>query len=47
MAGIYKVEDLIKTGTAIFEAAGFRKDYAERVADNLVDVLSVNIKKAD
>ena len=36
MAGIYKVEDLIKTGTAIFEAAGFRKDYAERVADNLV-----------
>lgn len=36
MAGIYKVDDLKESAAAIFEAAGFKKYYSERVADNLV-----------
>ena len=36
MSGIYKTDEVEKLAAAIFEAAGFRKDYAARVADNLV-----------
>ena len=36
MAGRYRLDELNTAAARIFEAAGFRKDYAERVADNLV-----------
>ena len=34
MSGVYKTDEVEKLAAAIFEAAGFRKDYAARVADD-------------